>query len=113
MNWLFIPLGLLGAIGSYSLIASAQARARRRRVYEKTVGLRLAELIALLPPHLQERKYVTYMVAPENEHSISVGLIYKDPGVRRGVSPNVGLEFDRKTGTLVRVHEDGVGLGMK
>jgi hypothetical protein len=33
--------------------------------------------------------------------------------LRKGNPPNVGLDFDLETGALVKVHEEGIGLGLK
>lgn len=73
----------------------------------------MAGLVALLPPHLRDRQYTTYRLAPGNDVYLSVGLVYDDQQMRRGNPPNVGLDFDAETGALVRIHEDRIGLGLK
>ena len=71
------------------------------------------ELVQLLPEHLRERSYRGFVVGPPRGNVLVVGLIYDDGLVHRGNPPNVGLEFDRATGRLLSIHEDGLGLGFK
>ena len=42
-----------------------------------------------------------------------VGLVYRTGELRVGNPPNVGMEFNPKTGELLRVKPEGVGLGLK
>jgi len=88
-------------------------RARRFRRYRAKVGLRLDELVALLPAHLRDRTYTYYRIAPSSDGHIAVSLVYEVDYIFRGNPPNVGLEFDAETGALVAIHEGGIGLGIK
>jgi hypothetical protein len=113
MSWLPVVLGVCGGLGALVMLADSRARARRRRLYDAKVGLGLEELVALLPPHLRDRAYYGYIVAPEDGRCVSVGLTYRDDQLHKGNPPNVGLDFDLETGALVKVHEEGIGLGLK
>lgn len=108
---------LLKVVLGFTILVSgalfALARAKRLSTYKKAVGLSLDELVGLLPPSLRGRSYERFMVGPGRPGRITVGLIYRADSVRRGNPPNVGLEFDAKSGELLNIREDGVGLGLK
>jgi hypothetical protein len=111
VSWLLVVVGAMAAL---SLALSTRDRARTRRAYDERVGLDLEGLLALLPEELRRREYTTFVIAPsEHADRIRVGLVYKTQMAFRGTPPNVGLAFDRKTGALVEVHPEGIGLGVK
>jgi hypothetical protein len=112
VNALLIVLVACGIVGAASLAVAARANKRRQREYDAKVGLDVAGLVQLLPPHLLAREYTMYLLAPHGPH-LSVGLVYEDPQPRRGNPANVGLVFDADTGALLSIHEDGIGLGYK
>ena len=76
-------------------------------------GLRLDELVALLPAHLRDRTYTCYRLGPSSDGCISVSLLYKVDYTFRGTPPHVTLDFDAETGALVAIHEGGIGLGIR
>src|SRR5262245_45613752 len=112
MTWVAV-VALLVLLGLCAVTISSLDRFHRRRIYDEKVGLSLEGLVALLPTHLRNREYTAFVIGPSVEGTISVGLIYDDRLVRKGNPANVGLDFDPETGVLVRIHEDGVGLGYK
>ena len=90
-------------------------RRRIRNLYDEKVGLDLAGLVALLPGHLQDKEYIEFMLSPKAESVITVGLVHRDESApkRVGNPLNVGISFDIEDGHVLRVHEGGVGLGLK
>ena len=83
---------------------------RLRRRYA-VVGLDLAGLVALLPETLRDRQYLYFIVSPNSDRTLLVGLVYAVPYIYRGRPPHIGLEFDAHTGRLLAVYPEGVNLG--
>ena len=104
---MLVGLSLLSGI----LWAADTHRLHRR--YRQKVGLDLAGLIALLPEELRRHSYSRFKLARGQRERISVGLCYGDGRAKKGNPPNVGLDFDPDTGTLLQVHPEGIGLGLK
>ncbi len=102
------------AAGGLFLAGQARSSQLRHREYREKVGLDLPALIALLPVELQNRRYHRFSVGPRRSPDvICVALLYAVDLPFRGTPPNVGLEFDRRDGSFVRVVPDGIGLGVK
>lgn len=113
MNFGAIALGVIVTLAVLSAVLDARARRRVHRQYERAVGRDLAGLVELLPEELRGKEYTEYVIAPEREDKVSVGLVYKVEERPPGNPPNVGIDFDAKTGEVLAVHPDGIALGLK
>lgn len=105
----FLVCALLGAIWGVSI---ARHPARRRRIYEETVGLSLEQIRELLPEELREKSFTRLEVGAMNDSEIEVALILGTNTPVKGNPPNVGVVFDRRSGALLRVREAGISLGL-
>lgn len=113
VSWWRIVLVVVGLLDVAAIALAIVDRRRRTRAYREKVGLDLAELVALLPANLRTRSYRRFVVARSERDEVRVGLIYDADPRHRGNPPNVGLVFDRRTGALVSVCAEGLGLGLK
>lgn len=113
MNFGAIALGVIVALAIASAVLDARARRRVHRQYASVVGRDLAGLVELLPEELREKEYTELVIAPEREGKVSVGLVYRVEEKTSGNPPNVGIDFDAKTGELLTVHPEGIDLGIK
>jgi hypothetical protein len=84
---LTIGVVALLAMSACALALGVIGQVRRLRAHEARVGLDLAALVALLPPHLRTRQYTSYRVAPSRGPHLSVGLVYEDSLPRRAAQP--------------------------
>ncbi len=107
--WWLGAFAVLFIVGGLAMLGEKAARARR---YREKVGLDLAGLTALVPEH-QRKPFTRFLLAPAEPEQISVGLVFDDGRRSIGNPPNVGLRFDRRTGALLSVHPEGIGLGLK
>ncbi len=103
LGW--IALWLVACLAAWTW---QQHRLRRRYA---VVGLDLAGLVALLPDNLRDRQYLDFIISPNSDRTLLVGLVYAVPYTYRGCPPHIGLEFDAQTGRLLAVHPEGVNLG--
>lgn len=113
MNFGAIALGVVVALAVIATVIDARARRRVHRHYDRVVGRDLAGLIELLPEVLRTKEYTEFVIAPEREDKLSVGLVYKVEEKSPGNPPNVGIDFDAKTGEVIAVHPEGIALGIK
>ena len=95
-------------VACFSARTGQQHRLRRRYAI---VGLDLVGLVALLPETLRDRRYLEFIVSPNSDRTVLVGLVYAVPYIYRGCPPHIGLEFDAQTGRLLAVYPEGVDLG--
>lgn len=91
----------------------ALRRAWRRRVFRASVGLDFEQVRALLPEALRARRFNRMAYGSVTDDEIEVALVYESDRRRPGNPPNVGVVFDRRSGQLLRICPDGIGLGLK
>lgn len=113
MSFGAVALGVIVALAVISAVLDARGRRRVHRHYARVVGRDLAGLVELLPVELRDKEYTEYVIAPERPDQVSVGLVYKVEDRTPGNPPNVGIDFDAKTGEVTAVHPDGIDLGIK
>lgn len=113
MTYVYYIFGIIIFLYIVCIITCLYHKHKKLKTFKEKVNLDLNDLIDLLPENIKNKTFVKYKVARIDKASIEVGLIYDDEKMRMGNPANVGLIFDKETGNLKQIIEDGIGMGIK